>query len=138
MRAVLSGIVLAFILHTTFAIVYAPKIILPNSDSVWTVGHKELVQWNSTGIPKGTPGMIMIGYLNPGDINEHLNWTVAKGFDLYESHQSIVVPKDLNPGDNYIIVLFGDSGNASPTFTIKADYTRKRRDDRRRVKKSVA
>src|SRR5260370_7119542 len=46
-------------------IVYSPPIKLPNQETVWKVGSKQLVTWDATGIPqegKGNKGMILLGY----------------------------------------------------------------------------
>jgi hypothetical protein len=46
-------------------IVYSPPIKLPNQETVWKVGSKQLVTWDATGIPqegKGNKGMILLGH----------------------------------------------------------------------------
>ncbi|KAJ7499951.1 hypothetical protein FB451DRAFT_1207061, partial [Mycena latifolia] len=45
---------------------------------------------------------------------------LAKGFDLRKWRLEIEVPYVLS-GTNYQLVLFGDSGNLSPIFTIESD-----------------
>ncbi|KAJ7505130.1 hypothetical protein B0H11DRAFT_2186623 [Mycena galericulata] len=96
--------------------VYAPPITNPTSSSVWTVGEVETVTWNATGIPAGVTGQIQLGYLTPG--NEHLSVILASGFNLTDEKVNVTVPAVVSR-TNYIVVLFGDSGNISPTFTIQ-------------------
>jgi len=49
---------------------------------------------------------------------EHtLNVTLADNFDILSGAISVTVP-DVVPGDNYRVVLFGNSGNWSPPFSI--------------------
>ncbi|KAJ7442613.1 hypothetical protein FB451DRAFT_1297020 [Mycena latifolia] len=97
--------------------VYDPPILSPTSDSVWVVGEVETVTWNATGIPAGVTGMIRLGYLTPD--SEHLSVTLASGFNLTDEKVNVTVPAVVSR-TNYIVVLFGDSGNASPEFTILA------------------
>lgn len=70
---------------------------------------------------KDSRGMIVLGYLSgkKGDTNEHLDLKhpLASGFKLTKGRQNIVIPNVVQR-ETYIIVLFGDSGNASPMFTI--------------------
>lgn len=46
-------------------------------------------------------------------------WTLADGFPLTSGSVNFVLPTDVAARDDYIVVLFGDSGNASPKFSIK-------------------
>ncbi|KAG2183236.1 hypothetical protein INT43_006240 [Umbelopsis isabellina] len=46
------------------------------------------------------------------------DWTLANNFKLVSGSHNITLPSDLSTKHSYIIVLFGDSGNASPEFTI--------------------
>ncbi|KAI9494647.1 hypothetical protein BDB00DRAFT_817669 [Zychaea mexicana] len=106
------------------AIVWNPEITTPNSGTKWRAGESYTVQWkpsiNGENIPEGVNGMIKLGYLEDGSINEHLYWDLASGFPLNKGAQSITLPADLETKTSYIVVLMGDSGNASPKFTIKA------------------
>lgn len=68
---------------------------------------------------KDATGSIVLGYLIGNDENEHLDYKnpLASGFKLMDGQRDIVIP-NVEPRKTYIIVLFGDSGNASPKFTI--------------------
>ncbi|KAH8555295.1 hypothetical protein BGW37DRAFT_132277 [Umbelopsis sp. PMI_123] len=118
-------IVLSYFFCVVSALVYSPKITKPDGSTKWRAGGTFTVTWdpNSAGapIPNDYTGTIMLGYLLNGDkYNEHLQWTLAEGFKLNSGSQQVTLPSDLETRTSYIIVLFGDSGNASPQFTIKA------------------
>ncbi|KAJ7643995.1 hypothetical protein FB45DRAFT_737054 [Roridomyces roridus] len=96
--------------------VFAPPITSPTSTSVWKVGQVQTVTWNATGIPTGVQGKIQLGFLT--EESENLSQILAEGFNLTDEKVNITVP-DVVSRTNYIVVLFGDSGNISPKFTIQ-------------------
>jgi hypothetical protein len=49
-----------------------------------------------------------------------LEWTLASDFSLQDGSVSFKLPSDLETRQDYIVVLFGDSGNRSKRFTINA------------------
>ncbi|KAK0553968.1 hypothetical protein OC845_000957 [Tilletia horrida] len=104
-------------------IVYSPRITYPRYDTVWRAGDKVHVSWNTNNIPpaaRSHRGFIMLGYKpanGQGGLNLHR--TMATNFPIVAGHVSFTLPKDLPTRDDYIVVLFGDSGNASALFTIK-------------------
>lgn len=119
----------AFIACLANAIVINPSITTPNSGTKWRAGQTVTIKWDATyfdgttnvPIPETSTGTIKLGYLENGDeYNEHLNWDLATGFKLAAGSQSVTLPGDLVTKTGYIIVLMGDSGNASPKFTIRA------------------
>jgi len=59
-----------------------------------------------------------------GSSNEHLDikHPLATDFDIRQGKVPITVPS-VKQGNNYIVVLFGDSGNRSPTFRIEVRHT---------------
>ncbi|KAJ2964886.1 hypothetical protein NQZ79_g317 [Umbelopsis isabellina] len=123
MKLILPFITILLFVYTVSAYVYSPKILTPNSKSYWRAGQTYTVVWDpeSAGIeiPANVTGSIMLGYLENGNIyNEHLYWTLADNFKLVSGSHNITLPSDLATKHSYIIVLFGDSGNASPEFTI--------------------
>ncbi|KAI9246738.1 hypothetical protein BDA99DRAFT_543213 [Phascolomyces articulosus] len=116
-------IFLLSILNTlTFGIVWNAKITVPNETTVWEAGKNYTVKWETTTeagpIPDNVTGIIKLGYLEEGSIDEHLYWDLASGFLLNSGSNTIRLPCDLETKDSYIIVLMGNSGNASPKFTI--------------------
>ena len=101
--------------------VYAPKITYPTNKTQWTAGHKVHVAWETEHLPaeaKKTKSFIKLGHVDGNSLNEHLNQTLAKNFKLGAGNVSFTLPKDLEAREDYVVVLFGDSGNASPKFTI--------------------
>ncbi|KAG6809412.1 hypothetical protein H0H92_000337 [Tricholoma furcatifolium] len=124
--------------------VFSPTITSPNASTVWPVGTQQTVTWETDNIPPASQltdpnGMVVLGYLgsNGGynlDIGENVFYTLlvshikacglimidnplAQDFPLTQGEVDITVP-NVTPRDDYIIVLFGDSGNASPAFAI--------------------
>ncbi|KAF9371997.1 hypothetical protein CPB97_001544 [Podila verticillata] len=104
------------------AIIINPKITSPTAHVVWPARSTQTVTWSTKDIEdKNATGTIVLGYLSgkEGDLNEHLDYMhpLATGFKLTKGSQQIVIPNVVER-TTYIIVLFGDSGNASPEFTI--------------------
>ncbi|KAF8073421.1 hypothetical protein FPV67DRAFT_1477729 [Lyophyllum atratum] len=103
--------------------VFSPHIISPNEKSVWPVGTKQTVTWEIKDIPPDSQlsnpnGKVVLGHLGPtGGLNLDIDNPLAQNFKLRLGKVEITVPS-VAPRDDYIIVLFGDSGNASPSFAI--------------------
>ncbi|GJJ13277.1 hypothetical protein Clacol_007528 [Clathrus columnatus] len=123
----LCWVLLVFKSHVDAAVlkrdVFDPPITYPTAGTVWQVGEIHNVTWNTAILPAnftGT-GMIVLGFLNDtaNDGNEHLDLAnpLATGFPLSSGRVNVKVPS-VPAMDSYILVLFGDSGNASPQFTI--------------------
>ncbi|OCH85233.1 hypothetical protein OBBRIDRAFT_740243 [Obba rivulosa] len=79
---------------------------------------------DTADVPRGGAagaGRLVLGHVDDGSMNEHLDLDhpLAEDVDLTRGHVEIQVPS-VTPGDDYIVVLFGDSGNRSPRFTIAA------------------
>ncbi|KAG6853571.1 hypothetical protein C0991_003167 [Blastosporella zonata] len=63
-------------------------------------------------------GLVVLGHLgSTGGLNLDLDNPLAQNFKLRAGEVQITVPS-VPPRDDYIIVLFGDSGNSSPAFAI--------------------
>ncbi|PCH40200.1 hypothetical protein WOLCODRAFT_142961 [Wolfiporia cocos MD-104 SS10] len=102
--------------------VYNPTITHPDRSTKWTIGSMANVTWSTSDIPHGTTdntGKVVLGYLDDDDASEHLDLDepLAEGLNITQGYVEVLVP-NVRPGDNYIVVLLGDSGNRSPTFTI--------------------
>jgi len=103
--------------------VWAPEITTPDESTVWLKGSKATVTWNTRGAPEqltDTKGRLLLGRLEDGDpYDEHLDvgHPLAYGFNMMDGRVKIRVP-DVEPSNNYIVVLIGESGDRSPTFTI--------------------
>ncbi|KAK0244130.1 hypothetical protein EDD85DRAFT_945452 [Armillaria nabsnona] len=103
--------------------VISPPITSPTAGAVWTVGQTITVTWNTTVIPPASQvtnpiGKIVLGHQANNSLNLELDHPLASNFQLTDGQVDITVP-DVEPRDDYIIVLFGDSGNTSPEFTIQ-------------------
>ncbi|KAI7855391.1 hypothetical protein BDC45DRAFT_506093 [Circinella umbellata] len=118
------ALLLLLIVTVVNAIVWNPEITVPKATSKWRAGETYTVKWKTTvlgeDIPDGVNGTIKLGYLEEGSINEHLYWDLATTFPLNSGAQTVTLPSDLETKTSYIIVVMGDSGNASPKFTIRA------------------
>lgn len=105
-------------------IVYNPTITQPSAESVWHAGQTHHVKWSTSDMPEQAAnytGLVKLGYLPAdGAGGENLHWTLARDFSIAAGIVEIKLPHDLEPRKDYIIVLMGDSGNASPKFTIQA------------------
>ncbi|KAI0652080.1 hypothetical protein C8Q79DRAFT_1060806 [Trametes meyenii] len=103
--------------------IWSPRIVVPDANTVWTVGSVFTVTWDVSTRPARVTnwdGKVVLGYMQEGDeTDEHLSFEhpLAQGFNLTQGEVEITVP-DVAPSNDYIIVLFGDSGNRSPKFTI--------------------
>ncbi|KAI0830543.1 hypothetical protein BC628DRAFT_1313000 [Trametes gibbosa] len=103
--------------------VWSPPIIEPDASTVWTVGSMVKVSWDTSTRPEHVTswvGKLVLGFTDDNeDTNEHLdlNDPLADGFNLTQGHVMVRVP-DVTASNEYIVVLFGDSGNKSPQFTI--------------------
>ncbi|KAI9271422.1 hypothetical protein BY458DRAFT_509419 [Sporodiniella umbellata] len=118
-----------FLISIAHAIVINPAITAPTSGTKWRAGQTFVVKWKTTyfdgqkqvPIPDTQTGVIKLGYFEKNDrYNEHLLWDLASGFKLNSGSQSVTLPNDLETKRSYIVVLMGDSGNASKQFTISA------------------
>ncbi|KAJ7784379.1 hypothetical protein B0H16DRAFT_1492315 [Mycena metata] len=110
-------------------VVVTPKITSPTQAVSWPSGSIQTVTWDTTDIPPeaaNNTGVLLLGrnttaYDENGQkfMSENLDikHPLATGFPIMAGCKNITVPKT-TPGANYIIVLFGDSGNASPQFKI--------------------
>ncbi|RPD57049.1 hypothetical protein L227DRAFT_578239 [Lentinus tigrinus ALCF2SS1-6] len=103
--------------------VWAPTVTAPDAETVWTIGSTVTVRWDASHPPNRVTnyeGKLLLGHFEDGDnTNEHLDieHPLAEGFNLTQGHVKVKVP-DVKPSNHYIVVLFGDSGNWSPQFTI--------------------
>ncbi|KAG1906596.1 uncharacterized protein F5891DRAFT_472668 [Suillus fuscotomentosus] len=96
--------------------VFVPPIIYPKSGVVWIAGQHHNVTWETDGAPVSITNGIGRVYLANNTIID-LDHPLAIGFDILDGRVSVQVPS-VPTGQNYSLVLFGDSGNYSPQFTI--------------------
>ncbi|EMD40018.1 hypothetical protein CERSUDRAFT_81326 [Gelatoporia subvermispora B] len=98
--------------------VFVPPVTYPHQGTVWYVGQYHNVTWETAGAPVNITNKIGRVVLAKGGI-EDINNPLATNFSILDGRVVVKVP-DVEPGNDYAIVLFGDSGNFSPNFTIKA------------------
>ncbi|TFL04456.1 hypothetical protein BDV98DRAFT_317852 [Pterulicium gracile] len=96
--------------------VYVPPVLLPNSESIWKVGTPYMVEWNITSPPTQITNPTGRIQLRKGGLTQP--YALAQGFSILDGSKQIIIPVSTVPGPGYQIVLFGDSGNFSPMFTI--------------------
>ncbi|KZT27404.1 hypothetical protein NEOLEDRAFT_1060815 [Neolentinus lepideus HHB14362 ss-1] len=99
--------------------VYVPPITYPTKGTVWKAGHSYNVTWNTSNPPKeitNSIGQIVLAK----DGEEDWDHPLAGNFSILDGTHRITIPKTTKHGTDYSVVLFGDSGNYSPTFTIEA------------------
>jgi len=102
--------------------VFNPTITYPTASTVWNVGEVHNITWSIANAPTGFPinnatGTILLGFLANDSENLDVDHPLADKFLLKDQKVDITVP-DVESRNDYIIVLLGDSGNASPQFTI--------------------
>ncbi|KAI0351551.1 hypothetical protein OH77DRAFT_1439225 [Trametes cingulata] len=96
--------------------VYVPPVLYPHSGTVWYKGQRHNVTWDVSDPPVNITNKVGMILLRKGDITTPL--ILAQGFDILAGRTEVTVPWVLE-GDDYSVVLFGDSGNFSEEFTIK-------------------
>ncbi|KAH7926485.1 hypothetical protein BV22DRAFT_1104302 [Leucogyrophana mollusca] len=100
-----------------------PPITSPTASTIWHVGDKQTVTWSTANLPANltTPtGTLLLGFIANNSENLMTNSPLATGF-LYTDGQAQITVPSVPTRENYIVVLLGDSGNASPQFTIIGD-----------------
>ncbi|KAF8630011.1 hypothetical protein AX15_003160 [Amanita polypyramis BW_CC] len=102
--------------------VVAPPVTAPNATSTWSVGSVQTVVWDTSMLPPDNEitnkiGQVVLGHLGGGGLNLMLDNPLASGFKITQGSINVVVP-NVPPRNDYIVVLFGDSGNTSPAFAI--------------------
>ncbi|KAI9465051.1 hypothetical protein BJY52DRAFT_1090188, partial [Lactarius psammicola] len=101
-------------------IVVSPHITNPTVSTTWNVGDKVSVTWDTSSIPQpgNFTGQLLLGFLTSDSENLDVDHPLAQDFLLSTGSVQITVPNVPDGTHYYIVVLFGDSGNASPQFTI--------------------
>jgi len=97
-----------------------PPITSPTANTVWYIGQTQTVTWNTAGLPLNQTnpvGKLVLGFMYNNSENLMLDSPLAINLNYSVGQAQITVPNVPNRTD-YIVVLFGDSGNASPEFTI--------------------
>ncbi|KAJ7097172.1 hypothetical protein B0H15DRAFT_825052 [Mycena belliarum] len=95
--------------------VFVPPVLEPTAGTVWVVGQPELVSWDTSSAPVNITNKVGRIMLRKGGLTTSV--TLADNFDILIGQITVTVPS-VEDGDDYEVVLFGDSGNFSPPFTI--------------------
>ncbi|KIK26771.1 hypothetical protein PISMIDRAFT_675708 [Pisolithus microcarpus 441] len=102
-------------------LVFSPTITSPTASTVWITNTTANVTWSTDNIPaesQNSTGLLLLGYNSTGSENLDIYHPLASQFPLSQGWVQFTVPYNLTYKNDYIVVLFGDSGNASPQFTI--------------------
>ncbi|KAJ7445883.1 hypothetical protein FB451DRAFT_792379 [Mycena latifolia] len=97
--------------------VWAPRVTSPAAGAVWASKSQQNITWDASGAPATISNEALL-FLRKGDATAP--FILAKDFDLRAGFLEITVPYVLS-GSDYVFVVFGDSGNFSPVFTIQSD-----------------
>ncbi|KAI0084815.1 hypothetical protein BDY19DRAFT_997378 [Irpex rosettiformis] len=103
--------------------VVAPKMTSPTASTIWQAGQTYQVTWDTSGLPPPANitnkiGQVILGQFDAnGDEHLQFNTPLAKDFPITSGSVDLVAPNV--PTGKYFLVLFGDSGNNGPTFTIE-------------------
>jgi len=100
--------------------VFVPPVLYPHAGTVWTVGQRHNVTWDTSNHPVNITNKIGVILLRKGGIATPI--ILGNGFNILLGRIEVTVPWVLD-GSDYQIVLFGDSGNFSPVFTINGSGT---------------
>ncbi|KAI0306702.1 hypothetical protein B0F90DRAFT_1623024 [Multifurca ochricompacta] len=95
--------------------VYVPPITYPHPGTIWKIGSYHNVTWDTTNPPEHITNSVGRIVLRKGVLATDI--VLKSGFNILDGRVVVQVPK-VTPDKDYSLVLFGDSGNFSPQFTI--------------------
>ncbi|KAJ7034418.1 hypothetical protein C8F04DRAFT_573378 [Mycena alexandri] len=95
--------------------VYVPPILYPHAGTVWSVGQRHNVTWDNTNPPVNITNKVGRIMLRKSGLTTPV--ILAENFSILLGRIEVTVPWVID-GTDYQLVLFGDSGNFSPDFTI--------------------
>ncbi|KAL0953234.1 hypothetical protein HGRIS_004487 [Hohenbuehelia grisea] len=99
--------------------VYVPLITWPIEGTVWSTGSTYNVTWDVSKPPKQITNKKGKVVLSKGGVLDYAH-PLADGFDILDGKVDVTIPSNTSVGQDYTVVLFGDSGNNSPVFNIVA------------------
>ncbi|OAX38766.1 hypothetical protein K503DRAFT_800197 [Rhizopogon vinicolor AM-OR11-026] len=117
----LSYVAIAAPLAPVELLAWSPTITCPAAGARWGRGSVQIVSWKTDNIPEekqNSTGILMLGYLENKSENLDIKNPLAFDFPISSGSVSFTVPQNTSARSNAIVVLIGDSGNASPQFTI--------------------
>ncbi|KAI0712523.1 hypothetical protein C8Q76DRAFT_694073 [Earliella scabrosa] len=99
----------------------SPPITSPSAGTVWRAGERQTVTWDLSGLegvqPSNPLASIILGTFIDGKERLFFSSPIISGFPILDGNVTLVVPS-VETGNDYIVCLFGSSGNISPPFTI--------------------
>ncbi|KAJ7509549.1 hypothetical protein B0H11DRAFT_1960083 [Mycena galericulata] len=95
--------------------VFTPPVTYPHAGTVWYVGQTHNVTWDTSEAPVNITNKVGMIMLRKDDLTTPL--ILQDNFSILLGRIEVKVPWVVD-GDDYQLVLFGDSGNFSPLFTI--------------------
>ncbi|KAI0784332.1 hypothetical protein C8Q75DRAFT_724560 [Abortiporus biennis] len=96
--------------------VFVPPVTYPVKGTVWKSGERQIVTWDTSGAPVNITNPTGFIILRSAGVTTSV--VLADNFPILKGHVELTVPLVLTR-DDYSIILFGDSGNVSPDFTIE-------------------
>ncbi|SJL03147.1 uncharacterized protein ARMOST_06493 [Armillaria ostoyae] len=96
--------------------VYVPRITSPNAGDTWVSGSTYTVTWDTSDAPAQITNQQGAIFLRKGSKTQ--TPALASGFSILDGATNVTVPETATIGDDYVVVLFGDSGNWSGKFSI--------------------
>ncbi|OSC98778.1 hypothetical protein PYCCODRAFT_1396376 [Trametes coccinea BRFM310] len=96
--------------------VFTPPVTYPHAGTVWFKGQTHNVTWDTSDAPVNITNKLGRILLRKGDTITPL--ILQENFDILLGRIEVTVPWVL-PDTDYSLVLFGDSGNFSPEFSIQ-------------------
>ncbi|PPQ98018.1 hypothetical protein CVT26_003080 [Gymnopilus dilepis] len=95
--------------------VFVPPVTFPKNGTVWHIGEHTHVSWDTSDRPVNITNKEGLILLRKADLTTPV--ILGNNFDILLGKIPVTVPWVVD-GDDYQIVLLGDSGNFSPFFTI--------------------
>lgn len=125
MFSIFSAFLLAFAtaapIHPVELLAWSPTILCPTQFTIWPRGSMQTVTWAIDNVPEeklNSTGLLLLGYMENNSENLDIKHPLAVNFPIINGEVTFIVPENATVRGDAIVVLFGDSGNASPEFTI--------------------
>ncbi|KII88215.1 hypothetical protein PLICRDRAFT_41362 [Plicaturopsis crispa FD-325 SS-3] len=97
--------------------VFVPPITYPHAGTQWYRGQTHNVTWDTSNAPVNITNKYgIINLIRANNATDPIQ--LAQGFDILLGRIEVQVPDYIEPRSDYELVLFGDSGNISPEFSI--------------------
>ncbi|KAK0184917.1 hypothetical protein F5146DRAFT_1072651, partial [Armillaria mellea] len=97
--------------------IFSPPVLSPTTGTTWMVKTTQTVYWDTSSPPDNITGRNS-STIRLAKGGSQLPVVLADGFDILLGKIGIEVPW-VTEGDDYAIVLMGDSGNVGKQFSIQ-------------------